>query len=156
MINRACRQKQNPERNQGFVNAQLIPVKLYANAVGVRLRRDNCRPPADVWHIDRSGNREPPVSQFSNAETSLTRVPCIPSESIPSNDRHSSTDAAFFNQPFSTAAVFTFAFQIQSGDIHRRHRKRRDASATIVNMLFHKVRYRQSQRLFPDSVKQRS
>lgn len=34
-INRACRQNKPGERESGFVNAQLIPVKLYANAVGV-------------------------------------------------------------------------------------------------------------------------
>lgn len=63
-INRACRQNKPGERESGFVNAQLIPVKLYANAVGVW-----CHGAIIVDHqrmfgilIDR-GNCEPPVSQ---------------------------------------------------------------------------------------------
>lgn len=138
-INRACRQKQTRREGIRLRKRSAYPSQTLRQCRRCPVpRRDNCRPPADVWYIDRSGNCEPPVSQ-SRMRKPVWRVIPAYRASIP-NDRHSSTDAPPSTNHFPQRQFFTFAFQIPKGDIHRRHRKRRDASAThIVNMLFHKV-----------------
>lgn len=63
-INRACRQKQARREGIRLRKRSAYPSQTLRQCRRCPVpRRDNCRPPADVWYIDRLGNCEPPVSQ---------------------------------------------------------------------------------------------
>lgn len=63
-INRACRQKQTRREGIRLRKRSAYPSQTLRQCRRCLVpRRDNCRPPADVWYIARSGNCEPPVSQ---------------------------------------------------------------------------------------------
>lgn len=63
-INRACRQKQARREGIRLRKRSVYPSQTLRQCRRCPVpRRDNCRPPADVWYIDRSGSCELPVSQ---------------------------------------------------------------------------------------------